>query len=447
MTVLLAVSAGVDSLYMAYKAPELWPGASFAVAHCNFALRGEESDGDEAFVRDWCRSASLPLHVRRFDTSGYAASHGISIEMAARELRYAWFAELCRIGGYDAVAVAHNADDNAETMILNLLRGTSSRGLRGMSADSTVTVAETASRCPQRAGTGQQEGTLRILRPLLGIPRAEIEAWMRSEGHAWREDNSNAGDAYKRNLVRHRVLPVFGQINPSYLETLALDMKHIAQEDDIAREWFLQHKDAVVGADGSIDVGALKSCGHPGYMLWRLTEGRLEASQVQSLLKWTENPVSGKRFGPYITTSRAIIPDEGAPLQWRVEVFDKPAGFEVRQPRGVLVMDADVVGESPVIRPWQEGDWMKPLGMRGRKKLSDLFTDLHWSLADKRQACVMAWPGGDSPGPGTAQTELKGPAGRRVAALLGVRIDDDARVTASTRRILRISPATGEKQL
>ena len=132
MKVLLAVSGGIDSMYMLHRAPDLFPGASLAVAHCNFRLRGAESDGDEAFVREECEKAGLTLFVKRFDTSAHASANGISIEMAARELRYAWFRELCREHGFDAVATAHNANDNAETLILNLLRGTGTKGLRGI---------------------------------------------------------------------------------------------------------------------------------------------------------------------------------------------------------------------------------------------------------------------------------------------------------------------------
>ena len=122
MKVLLAVSGGIDSMYLAWNAGELFPGSSFAVAHCNFRLRGAESDGDEAFVREWCASQGLPLYVRNFDTAAFAAQQGISVEMAARQLRYSWFSTLCAEEGFDAVAIAHNADDDAETMMLNLLR-------------------------------------------------------------------------------------------------------------------------------------------------------------------------------------------------------------------------------------------------------------------------------------------------------------------------------------
>ena len=132
MKVLLAVSGGIDSMYMLHRAPELFPGASFAAAHCNFGLRGDESDGDEEFVISECRKMGVGCFVKRFDTIEYAAANGVSVEMAARELRYGWFRELCRDHGFDALATAHNANDNAETLILNLLRGTGTKGLRGI---------------------------------------------------------------------------------------------------------------------------------------------------------------------------------------------------------------------------------------------------------------------------------------------------------------------------
>lgn len=237
-------------MYLANMAPELFPGANFAVAHCNFSLRGEESDGDQAFVEDWCRKHSLPCFTTRFQTEEYAAENGISIEMAARDLRYSWFASLCAQEGFDALAVAHNANDNAETFILNLMRGTGSRGLRGMAADST------------RMVDGKQ---LNILRPLLETSRKEIEDWMNAHGESWREDRSNADTVYKRNLIRHQILPLFEQLNPSYLRTMARDMEHLAQVDDIAEEYFNAHCDL-------INVESLLALEHWEYVLWRMLE-------------------------------------------------------------------------------------------------------------------------------------------------------------------------------
>ena len=247
MKVLLAVSGGIDSMYLAERAPELFPGASFAVAHCNFRLRGAESDGDETFVREWCSRKGLPSFVKHFDTSSYAAANGISIEMAARDLRYAWFAELCASEGFDCVAVAHNADDNAETFFLNILRGTGASGLRGMG----------------------DRGM--IVRPLLGIPRSEIRNWMEARNLAWREDSSNSSSAYKRNRLRKEVIPVLKEMNPSLLESLQRTMLHVAQVDDIADEYFRSVRDSVFVGE-AISVPALLKLEHPRYVLFRLVE-------------------------------------------------------------------------------------------------------------------------------------------------------------------------------
>lgn len=249
--ILLAVSGGIDSMYMANRASEIFPGESFAVAHCNFHLRGEESDEDEAFVRRWCSCSGVECLVRHFDTAGYAKSRGISIEMAARDLRYAWFAELMQERGFEAVAVAHNADDNAETLLLNLLRGTGSRGIRGMSARDN--------------GRG-------IIRPLLSVTRAEIRAWMCSRSLSWREDSTNAETDCKRNRLRNAVFPLLKEINPSVVRTLGEDMKRFAQVDDIAEEYFASVKDSVSEQDGTISVKPLLELRHWRYVLWRLVE-------------------------------------------------------------------------------------------------------------------------------------------------------------------------------
>lgn len=273
MRILLAVSGGVDSMYLANRAREIFPGSCFAVAHCNFRLRGAESDGDEVFVREWCKENGMTLYVNGFDTKEYASSHGISIEMAARDLRYEWFAKLCSEEGFDAVAVAHNANDNAETLMLNLLRGTGSRGLRGMSHN-----------C---AG---------ILRPLLGISRTEIENWMKSKGLSWREDSSNSVNDVKRNIIRNDVFPVFSRINPSFVNTLNRDMEHFSQVDNIAEDYF---RISGLNMDGGVDLRELKSFKHWEYLLFRLLEpynlSEETFGKLIALLK-SDRTVSGKVF-------------------------------------------------------------------------------------------------------------------------------------------------------
>ena len=225
-------------MYLALRAAELFPGAEFSAAHCNFSLRGKESDEDEAFVRDWCSSRVIECFVKRFDTLEYSKSRGISIEMAARELRYKWFEDLCAEHGFEAVAVAHNADDNAETLILNLLRGTGIKGLRGMES---------------RKG---------VLRPLIGTSRAEIRSWMEENGHSWREDSSNADNSFKRNLVRNEIFPLFRKINPSFVRTLNSDIAKFADASELVEDYCKEVAEKALLNDGSISVPELLSHTH-----------------------------------------------------------------------------------------------------------------------------------------------------------------------------------------
>lgn len=259
MRVLLAVSGGIDSMYMLHRAPELFPGASFAVAHCNFSLRGGESDGDEAFVREACAALGVECFVKRFDTAAFASAGGISVEMAARQLRYAWFYELCLAHGFTALATAHNANDNAETLILNLLRGTGTKGMRGI---------------PSSCEAEPKDGPL-IIRPLLGTTREGIRTWMEENGHKWREDRTNAENGARRNKIRNLVFPVFAEINPSFVKTLGEDMARIRQTDDIADDYFAEAARRIVKANDNtleISVVPLLELKHWRYVLWRILE-------------------------------------------------------------------------------------------------------------------------------------------------------------------------------
>lgn len=388
-------------MYMANRASELIPGAHFAVAHCNFHLRGDDSDADEAFVRAWCEERGLSCHVRHFDTEAEAAVRGISIEMAARDLRYAWFEELCREHGYTAVALAHNANDNAETLMLNLLRGTGSRGIRGMS---------------------EREG---IIRPLLGTSREQIRAWMEENGHSWREDRTNGESIYRRNMIRNEVFPVFARINPSFVRTLNADMKRFAQVDDIAEDYFRESYGRILDNKGNIIVSMLLRDRHWEFLLWRLLENStIGAQEFDSLVETLKcgRQIGGKVFGPVTGGSDRLIINNITPskeLKWKI--VPRSSLSSLKTPKGVLIADADKLAQPLNIRPWKEGDWMHPFGMRGRKKLSDMFTDLKWSTPEKEHAEVI---------------ELDG---SHVAALLCERIDDSIRVDEHTSRVLIFS--------
>lgn len=264
-TALLAVSGGIDSICLASLFLNGSAGRRFAVAHCNFHLRGEDSDSDEALVAAWCGRNGVRYHKADFDTEQYASSHNVSIEMAARELRYDWFASLCRDNGYYGVAVAHNANDNAETLILNLLRGTGLRGITGMQVETVVPV------------TRNELSGVRLLRPMLSFSRKQIEEYVAANSLEYHDDRTNAETVYKRNRIRHLVFPVFESLNPSFLTTFAREMNAFSEVQEIADDYFISVRDGVcepAGKDELLRVNAVRLChlNHYKYVLYRLLE-------------------------------------------------------------------------------------------------------------------------------------------------------------------------------
>ena len=405
---------------------------AIAAAHCNFNLRGEESDGDEAFVRDWCERKGVEFICKSFDTTGYALQKGISIEMAARELRYGWFAQLCREHPFSCVAVAHNADDNAETLILNLLRGTGGRGLRGMQARGTV--------------PGAPDVTL--IRPLLNITRKEITEWMTAAGASWREDSTNAKSLFKRNKVRNKVFPLFREMNPSFVKTLTRNMRYFSQEDDIAEDYYQQHKDSVF-RDSRVNITALLGLRHWEYVLYRIAEPY--GFNMQTIEAITRSLKESRQFAGKIFTGEGyqMISASDSLIISEIKQEERQCGLTVvqcgdyafnqstvsirlyprtpemplEQPAGTLIFDAAKLQFPFTLRNWQKGDWLNPLGLRGRKKLSDMFTDLKFSLLDKEDSIVLQSPAM--------------PDGH-IGALIGYRIDDSLKVTPGTREVLMI---------
>lgn len=264
-TALLAVSGGIDSICLASLFLNSSAGRRFAVAHCNFHLRGEDSDSDEALVAAWCGRNGVRYHKADFDTEQYASAHNVSIEMAARELRYDWFASLCKDNGYYGVAVAHNANDNAETLILNLLRGTGLRGITGMQVETVVPV------------TRDELSGVRLLRPMLSFSRKQIEEYVAANSLEYHDDRTNAETVYKRNRIRHLVFPVFESLNPSFLTTFAREMNAFSEVQEIADDYFISVRESVcepAGKDELLRVNAVRLCGlkHYKYVLYRLLE-------------------------------------------------------------------------------------------------------------------------------------------------------------------------------
>ena len=407
--VLVAVSGGRDSMVLAEKVRS--EGGPFAVAHCNFRLRGAESDADEALVREWAERHGVTCHVRAFDTDAVATAEGISIEMAARKLRYRWFGELCRKHGYEAVLTAHHAGDNAETFFLNLLRGTGIKGLTGMKADSFLPDPEFSD--------------IPLRRPLLGLTRAEIDSLAAQWKVPYRDDRTNAENTVKRNKLRNQVFPVLREINPSFEKTLAEDMERLSMVSAIADDYYREN--ASLLWDGKrIDTALLRTFSHWEYLLYRiLEEDGLSAPLIAQATDIVRSGVSGKRAGPFVSAAGRLVREEsaGVPEITVTEEAWEPGRSPV-MPAGVLAVDADKVHGELVADRWVAGDWIRPLGMRGRRKLQDWFKDRHFSLVDKRQAVIVRDSG---------LTDA-----HHVVAIAGHVIDDTYRITADTRRIYRI---------
>lgn len=320
-TALLAVSGGIDSICLASLFLNSSAGRRFAVAHCNFHLRGEDSDSDEALVAAWCGRNGVRYHKADFDTEQYASSHNISIEMAARELRYDWFASLCKDNGYYGVAVAHNANDNAETLILNLLRGTGLRGITGMQVETVVPV------------TRDELSGVRLLRPMLSFSREQIEEYVAANALEYHDDKTNAETVYKRNRIRHLVFPVFESLNPSFLTTFAREMNAFSEVQEIADDYFLSVRESVcepAGKDELLRVNAVRLCHlkHYKYVLYKLLEAYgFKDRLLEPVVRLLE---SGKTFSG--------------------KVFEAP-GYELITAGECLIVRkaARVVPESPVI--------------------------------------------------------------------------------------------------
>ena len=408
--VLVAVSGGRDSMVLAEKVRR--EGGPFAVAHCNFRLRGAESDADEALVREWTSRHGVTCHVRAFDTEAFTAAEGISIEMAARQLRYRWFGQLCREHGYEAVLTAHHAGDNAETFFLNLLRGSGVKGLCGMPEEGFL--------------PDPDYGDIPLRRPLLRLTRADIDRLVEEWGLPYRDDRTNAENTVKRNKLRNQVFPVLREINPSFEETLAADMQRLRLVERIADDYFQEHV-SLVWDGRRIDTDLLKTLPSWEYILYRiLSQEGMAPALIDQATEVVRSGLSGRRVGAFISATGRLVREEavGTPEIIVTEESWEPGRSPV-MPEGVLAVDADLVRGDLAADRWAAGDWIRPLGMRGRKKLQDWFKDRHFSLVDKQRAVVVR----DS---GLADAH-------HVVAIAGHTIDQAYRITASTRRVFIIT--------
>ncbi len=417
-TVIVALSGGADSVALLAVLTAL--GYRCAAAHCNFHLRGGESDRDERHARAIAKKLGADIHVRHFDTEAYAEQMHVSEEMACRELRYRWFEHLRRTLGAQAVAVAHHCDDNIETMFLNLLRGT---GIHGLAA------------IRHRNGF--------VARPLLDVTRAEIEEYLGLRDIAYVTDSTNLSNDFKRNRLRNVLLPKLYELFPEARRSIAKSISYL-------RENAVVYDHAVKTACGryrhgdAIDLAALLAeYPAPATLLYEMLHPMgFSLSQVRSIVACADG--SGQRFrssshAAVLSRGRLLLKelscsdtvareypvslreDIDVPVKLRVAVV--PAvGFRPEKDGSVLYLDASVLEGSPrfALRRWRRGDRMIPYGMKGSKKLSDVFTDLKLSLLDKQNLWIL-----------TRDSRILWIVGLRASALYPV--------TDATERIVEVS--------
>jgi tRNA(Ile)-lysidine synthase len=422
--ILLAVSGGVDSIVMVRLFKDA--GFDFGIAHVNFGLRGEESDGDEAFVKNLATQIEVPFYVTHFNTSQYAAGQKISIQMAARDLRYAWFDELINEHGYNFVATAHHLDDQAETFFINLLRGTGISGMHGI--------------LPKQG---------KIIRPLMFTTREKILSFALDLNLTWREDRSNKSRKYLRNKLRLDVLAELYKINPLFSHKLNESISHLRDVEKI----YDKHMDGVT-ADlvQQTPKGILISIDwvyeyepHDTYLFELLKPYGFSYPVVKEIVRSLDT-FSGKIF--YSPTHRLLRDRENFIIQSLADLNDDPFDGEtfyierntinIEQPVCLCIFESDKMAELPLgkasiacldldklkfplkLRKWEKGDWFMPLGLTGKKKLSDFFINQKLSLADKEKTWLLL-------------------SGEDIVWVIGKRIDNRFRITPNTRKAFVIT--------
>ena len=383
---IVALSGGADSVALLLLLKE--HGFNVHAAHCNFHLRGAESDGDEVFCVELCRQLGVELHRAHFDTREYAELHKVSIEMAARELRYRWFEQLRQDMGAAGICVAHHRDDSVETVLLNLVRGT---GLRGM--------------------TGIQPRNGSILRPLLCVSRAEIEAFLSGRGQKHVTDSTNLETDVLRNKVRLQVLPLLRELNPAVSENIQRTAENLVEAQEVLDAILTNYNSSNV-----LELSELDKYGSSEYVVFEwLKNYGFNGSQVRQILNADSGGIVSSASGYDVLkdrtrlvvektdvtfqahrnvismpSKRIVVPEEGTYI-WdeNRKVRVRKCAVYVSKDPYVATLDADKVAFPLTVRRVEEGDWMVPYGMKGRKLLSDLMTDLKMNVFEKRRQLVV----------------------------------------------------------
>jgi len=412
---LLAVSGGLDSMVLLHLFQEL--NCDIAIAHCNFQLRGMESFGDQEFVQNYAEVNDIPIFVTQFDTEAFANDYKLSTQVAARELRYNWFYELLENEKFDYILTAHHADDNLETFLINLTRGTGLEGLTGIPVQND-----------------------RVIRPLLFLSRQEIENYAKANKIQWREDSSNASDKYVRNKIRHHLIPVLKELNPhfmsSFLKTEGYLQESLAMVDDAANMIFQQ---VASEKENQIHFDLNQLLQLPNYQSylyqWLKVYGFTAWEDIYDLV----DSQSGKQV---FATDYRLLKDRDSLILSPIEEKEDNEEFlihesdtEVKIPlkmafskaaavlgvsNKTIFVDADQLVFPLVIRKWETGDSFQPFGMDGKsKKLSKFFKDEKLSLIEKENTWLLC-------------------SNNQIVWVIGIRADERFRASNAAKNILKI---------
>lgn len=414
--VLLTVSGGKDSVAMVHLF--LQAGLQFGIAHCNFKLRGEDSEADEQFVRTLAVQNDIPFYTLAFETKTYASENRISIQMAARDLRYAWFEKIRKENNYHFIATAHHKNDVAETMLINLAKGTGLAGLHGIKP---------------KLG--------KLIRPLLGLTRLDVESFIEDNNISYREDQSNADIKYVRNKIRHQVIPELEQINPALIETFYQESLQFSELEEIVnqkieevkKQCFIVENELVkLNIEKLLKLNPLKT-----YLYYLIKDFGFNSNDVEDIISGLKEQ-SGKQ---YLSSTHQLIKDRDsliiAPVTSKKEEayqinniadFDKlpiniyakvvtNKNITIDRNAAFAYLDVEKIKFPLILRKWEQGDIFQPLGMKGKKKISDFFIDEKLSLLEK----------------GTTWLLL---SNNQVCWVVGMRIDDNFKLTNKTKEVI-----------
>ena len=421
---LIAISAGVDSVVLTHLLNQL--NFNITLAHCNFRLRGNDSDLDEAFVQNLAKELQRAYYVTSFETKDYAKKKSVSIQMAARNLRYTWFDEIMKKHNFDYLLTAHHADDNLETFLINLSRGTGLDGLTGIPA------------------TNNQ-----IIRPLLSYTRKEIENYATNNNISWREDLSNTETKYLRNQLRHDVIPLLKEINPNFLTSFSKTITHLQGSKQIVEDRINTIKKEITSINGGIlkfNIQKLKLLNNTKAYLFELlnTYGFTEWNDIENLL----DAQSGKQI---FSKTHCLVKDRDylildkitknkKPNRYKIEVNDTNVEIQNLKlktqnknlidfnnldetNKKIIYIDKSLLTFPLTVRKWEKGDYFYPLGMRGKKKLSKYFKDEKISVLDKEKVWLLC-------------------SNNTIVWVINHRQDNRFKVSETTKNILKIESIT-----